>query len=166
METSDWIAVAALLFAVVTFFLNRRALRDERADRKKQIDLVRQGEAREASAHLVIENLRGRADNAEALFVFGVRNVGRAAARNVRLEAEQPQDKNLASAWSVAERNLRAALAPGAVERASLRFARSCTEPRACRGRFLGGRERRARTGPRVAPPDGRRLVAGRDCSR
>jgi hypothetical protein len=122
METSDWIAVAALLFAVVTFFLNRRALRDERADRKKQIDLVRQGEAREASAHLVIENLRGRADNAEALFVFGVRNVGRAAARNVRLEAEQPQDKNLASAWSVAERNLRAALAPGAVERASLRF--------------------------------------------
>jgi hypothetical protein len=128
MEVSDWIAGAALLVAIVTFFLaigtfilNRRALRDERADRKKQIDLLRQGEAREASAHLVIENLRGRADNAEALFVFGVRNVGRATARNVRLEAEQPHVKDPASAWSVAETNLRAALAPDADERASLR---------------------------------------------
>jgi hypothetical protein len=38
VEASDWIAVAALLVALGGYFLNRRAIRSEAADRKRALE--------------------------------------------------------------------------------------------------------------------------------
>lgn len=130
MEVSDWIAASALgvaflglMVAFLTFLYNRRALERERSDRAEQIGLLRQQVSHESAARLIVEHLDGTDEGAEAFFSFTVRNVGRAAARNVRLEVEQPHAKRLDVGWTTAETELRAALVPGGEERASLRVS-------------------------------------------
>ena len=40
MEAAEWIALAALLVAVLGYFLNRRAITSEATDRKAQLALL------------------------------------------------------------------------------------------------------------------------------
>ena len=130
MEVSDWIAVGALavaflglVVAFLTFLYNRRALQRERSDRAEQIDLLRRQVSHESAARLIVEHLHGTDEGAEAFFSFTVRNVGRNTARNVRIEVEQPHSKRFDVGWTTAETELRAALAPGDEERATLRVS-------------------------------------------
>ena len=55
-SVSDWIALAALLVAVMTFIVNRRAIHREQSDRAEQIALVSRQVSREGAAQLIMEN--------------------------------------------------------------------------------------------------------------
>jgi hypothetical protein len=89
-ETSDWIALAAVVIAALSWLDSRRALGREQADREEGVGLLRRQVSTEGAANLVAENLGGvshMSGHAEVSLIFTVRNAGRATARDIRLSS-------------------------------------------------------------------------------
>jgi hypothetical protein len=125
LETSDWIALAAVVIAALSWIDSRRALSREQADREKSAALLERQVSSEGAANLVTEHLgdvTSRVGDPTVLLSFTVRNAGRATARDISVEVVRFGENDLSMGWTLAETSVRGTLDRGERTRVGLHF--------------------------------------------